>query len=88
MGGTARHLSYDRKTSAMPDTEKRKLLTMMTRQSDDVRFGVFATNETAYPLLMVEEDDTGGFDFSTARRVPFAEAFDLLSQLNKATGLH
>ena len=62
-----------------------KLLTTMVRQSDHVRVGVFATEDITHPLLIAEENGTGGFDLSGARRVPFGEAFSIRQQIASAT---
>ena len=72
----------------MADLSERKLLSILIRQSDHVRFGVFETGDIRFPLLMAEQDRAGGFDFTKPEWVPFAEAFSILMQINGAAGAH
>lgn len=65
--------------------QSRNPLSILTRQADGARFGLFATDDLGHPLLMAEQDEAGCFDLSTAERLSAAEAFDLLQQINGAT---
>lgn len=69
----------------MPTKPEPKFLSMSTREADGVRCGIFGTGDPTHPLLIAEGDGAGGFDFVTARRIPFAEAFSMLAQINIAT---
>ena len=69
-------------------TETRKLLSIMVRQSDHVRFGVFETGDIVHPLLMAEQDHAGHLAFTKAERVPFADAFALRQQIARSAGTH
>ena len=62
------------------------LLSMATREVDDVRCGLFGTGDPTHPLVFAEEIAKGEFDFASARPMPAVEAFDIYSQINRATG--
>lgn len=72
----------------MADRQHRKPLGTMIRQSDGKRFGIFGNGDIQFPFLRVAEDKDGGFDFATAERVPFAEAFALRQQIARSAGTH
>ena len=71
----------------MPDQD-RKLLSMVTRQADHARCGLFATDDAAHPLMIAEQNPDGGFAFATAYLVPLAEAVEIQAQLHSPAGKH